>query len=302
MTIAITGATGFVGQAVSDLALTQGLELRALARKPQAERTGVEWIVGNLHDTAALARLMHGAEAVLHVAGLTTAPDAASFEHGNVTGTLNVIEAAQAAGVPRFICVSSLAAREPELSLYGASKLRAERLVRASPLDWTIVRPPTVYGPRDRDMLELFRMARWGVIATPNEGRSSIIHATDLARLLLVLLPGSDMVTHQTFEPDDGRERGWSHYELARALGWAMGRRPHVLALSKTTMQRAARLDGFFRRGKARLTLDRVGYMSHPDWVADAAAKVPAALWQPQIETREGLKATVAWYREQGLL
>lgn len=300
MTIAITGATGFVGQAVCDLALAQGLELRALTRSKQEPRAGIEWVAGDLNDRPALARLMAGAEAILHIAGLTTAPDAASFEAGNVGGTMNVVEAAQAAGVPRLVFVSSLAAREPELSLYGASKLRAERLVRACPLDWTIVRPPTVYGPRDRDMLELFRMTKWGVITTPKHGRSSIIHADDLARLLLALLPGGEAVTHRSFEPDDGCELGWSHYELARAVGWAMGRRPHVLALSKAMMARGARLDGFFRKGKARLTLDRVGYMSHSDWVASAAARVPAALWQPQIETRQGLKATALWYRENG--
>ena len=302
MTIAITGATGFVGQALLDLASDARLPVRALARQPQGGRMGVEWVRGDLSDPRALARLVRGTEAVIHVAGVTSTFDPDEFERGNVVGTLNVIAAAKAAGAQRFIFVSSLAAREPGLSVYGASKARAEKLVRASALDWTIVRPPTVYGPRDRDMFELFRAARWGVVPMPAEGRSSIIHAHDLARLLVTLVPQGEATTQQVFEPDDGRAGGWSHYELARAIGWAMGRRPFVLKLSRQTMERAAKIDRFLRRDKARLTLDRASYMSHPDWVADPARAVPADLWRPRIETREGLKATARWYRDEGWL
>lgn len=302
MKIAVTGATGFVGQALVDLALAQGRPVRALARQPQPPREGVEWIAGDLSDPAALVRLATGAEAMIHVAGLTRAPDPVAFAAANVSGTLSAIEATIAAGVRRFICVSSLSAREPELSAYGASKARAERLVKASALDWTIVRPPAVYGPRDKDMFELFRAARWGVVPTPGEGRASLIHVDDLARLLLALLPAGEPALYHCFEPDDGKRGGWSHYELARMIGWAVGRRPWVVGLSKRTMELAAKADGRLRGSRAKLTLDRVGYMTHPDWVASLAGRVPAALWRPRIETREGMKATAAWYRAQGWL
>ena len=302
MTVAITGATGFVGQALVDLALTEGRPVRALARKPQPPRAGVEWIAGDLADPGALVRLVTGVEAIIHVAGLTSARTAAEFAAANVAGTLAAIEATIAAGVRRFICVSSLSAREPGLSAYGASKARAERLVRASALDWTIVRPPAVYGPRDKDMFELFRAARWGVVPMPKEGRASLIHVDDLAALLLALLPGGPPALHHCFEPDDGKRGGWSHYELARMIGWAVGRRPWVVGLSRRTMEWAAKADGRLRGSRAKLTLDRVGYMAHPDWVVGPDARVPAAFWRPRIETREGMKATAAWYRAQGWL
>jgi nucleoside-diphosphate-sugar epimerase len=302
VTIAVTGGTGFVGQALIDAAQARGCEVRALARKPQPPRAGVEWIAGDLAAPGALARLVAGAEAVVHVAGLTSARHPAEFEAANVAGTLAVIEAALAAGVRRMVHVSSLSAREPGLSHYGASKARAERLVKASGLDWTIVRPPAVYGPRDRDMFELFRAAKWGVVPTPKEGRASLIHVEDLAELLLALLPGGEGVSHMSFEPDDGRRGGWTHYELARVIGWAVGRRPRVLGLSKKTMEWAAKADGMLRGGRARLTLDRVGYMTHPDWVVSLGARVPAVLWRPRIDTREGLRATARWYREAGWL
>ncbi len=162
MILAVTGGTGFVGRRLIDLALERGHQVRALTRRPQEPREGVEWIEGSLEDRDALERLVTASDAVIHVAGVINAPDAAGFEAGNVTGTLAMLAAATAAGTQRFIHVSSLAAREPELSQYGASKARSEDLVRSSGLDWVIVRPPAVYGPGDKETLELFKMAKAG--------------------------------------------------------------------------------------------------------------------------------------------
>ena len=302
MTLAVTGATGFVGRALLEEAGRQGVEVRALTRREQAKAPGIDWVHGDLHDRKALRRLVRKAEAVIHVAGVVSSPDPDGFHVGNVEGTLTVIEAAVAAGVPRFVYVSSLAAREPKLSRYGASKAHAEKLVKASGLDWTIVRPPAIYGPHDREMFEMFRAARWGVLPMPPPGRVSMVHVADLARLLLTLARQDDGVSRRVFEPDDGREDGWSHREMARAIGWAVGRRPWVPHLSKPMLERLARLDKAVRGGKAKLTSDRVDYMAHPDWVCRAARRPPRKLWQPEVPTLEGLRATAAWYREQGWL
>lgn len=302
MTIAVTGGTGFVGQCLLDLAAQDGIPVQALARKTQPDRKGVSWYAGDLLNPKALQRLARGSEAVIHVAGVVNAAHPAEFEAGNVAGTMAVIEAALKAGVPRFVFVSSLSAREPGLSAYGASKLRAEKLVRASGLDWTIVRPPTIYGPRDKDVFELFRAAKWGVVPMPREGRQSVIHVQDLSRLLLALIPGGEGVTHKLFEPDDGRLGGWPHRELAEAIGQGVGRRPKVLGLSPKALEWAARADGALRGTKAKLTLDRAGYMSHPDWGVTEGRRPPIALWRPKIDTRSGLRATAQWYREAGWL
>lgn len=303
MILAVTGATGFVGQAVVDRALVEGFALRALARRRQPERKRTQWVSGQLDAPDSLRALMRGSDVVLHLAGVVKAVDAAAFDAGNVHGTLNLIEACKAEGVQRLIFVSSLSAREPALSAYGASKARAEKLVMASGLDWTIVRPPGIYGPRDRDYFEMFRMARWGVVPVPPRGgRSSIIHVGDLARLLLALVPSDEAVTAATFEPDDGRQSGWDHHDLARTIGWAVGRRPWVVPLSRRWLERAARIDHMIRGNRARLTPDRVGYMTHPDWVISDSARPPASLWQAEIPTRQGLKATARWYHEAGWL
>lgn len=302
MTIALTGGTGFVGQAVLDEACRRGVRIKALARREQAPCEGVEWVRGDLADKDALARLVDGAEAVLHVAGVVNTPDPMGFHLGNVAGTEALVAAATEARVQRFVFVSSLAAREPRLSRYGQSKRHAEEVVQTSTLDWTIVRPPAIYGPRDREILDMFRGAKWGLVPMPSKGSASMIHVEDLARLLLALIPGGPAVKARIFEPDDGREGGWSHVELARAIGEAVGRKVLVPRLSKRVLSLAARADKLMRRDKAKLTPDRVGYMAHPDWVSSPERRVPPEFWTPWIETREGLKATAQWYRQQGWL
>lgn len=300
--IALTGATGFVGQALLDEAARTGVEVRALARRSMEPMPGVDWVRGDLDDRGALTRLMYEAEAVVHVAGVVNTPDPDDFFHANVLGTLTMLEAALKAGVRRFIYVSSLSAREPELSAYGASKALAERLVKTSGLDWTIIRPPAIYGPRDREMFELFRAAKFGLVPVPAGGRASIVHVEDLARLLIALIPGRDMSTAQVYEPDDGLIEGWAHDDLARAIGGAMGKRVKVMNLSAGLMRFGASVDSTLRGAKAKLTHDRVGYMTHPDWVVSAEARVPEALWQPRVDTRGGLASTAEWYRREGWL
>jgi len=301
MRLAVTGATGFVGSHLLDAALAAGHEVAALTRRGQQPRDRVDWIAGELHDRAALERLVTDADAVIHVAGVITGRTAAAFEKGNVEGTLAMLAAATAGGVRRFIHVSSLAAREPKLSLYGGSKARAEDLVMGSGLDWAIVRPPAVYGPGDSETLELFRMAKRGVMLMPPNGRVSVIHADDLARLLLALA-APQAPSNILIEADDGRPGGWSHREFARALGNAVGTKPVIVSSPGILLRLAARADQLLRRDNAKLTVDRAAYFSHRNWVIEPKRACPPELWQPQIDTAQGLKDTAEWYREAGWL
>jgi nucleoside-diphosphate-sugar epimerase len=301
MKVAITGGTGFVGAHLLDAALAAGHSVKALTRRGQAPRDGLEWVSGDLQDRAALEALVGDADAVIHVAGVITAPTAAAFELGNVAGTLSMLAAATAGGVRRFVHVSSLAAREPKLSLYGASKHKAEELVHGSGLDWVIVRPPAVYGPGDKETLELFRMAKLGLMLMPPKGRVSVIHAADLAELLLTLAqysaPSSLLV-----EADDGKPNGWSHREFAKALGKAVGTKPAIVSSPGVLLRLAARADQLFRGPRAKLTVDRAAYFSHRNWVIEPKRACPPDLWQPRIATEQGLAETADWYRAQGWL
>ncbi len=301
-TLAITGATGFVGGATLSSALNEGYHVRALTRRKQPEREGVSWIAGDLADKAALKALCDGADAVLHIAGATNAPTREGFEAGNVDAVLHMIAAANATGVKRFIHVSSLAARRPQLSIYGETKLAGERLVATSMLEWTAVRPPAVYGPGDRDMLELFKMAKRGIMLLPPRGRMAAIHVKDLARLLIDLVPAAEATTAAVYEVDDGTEKGWSHRGFARLIGQAMGRSVQTFSVPAPLLMLAGRADRLLRGHKARLTPDRARYFAHPDWTVDPANRPPAHIWKPRIGTADGLAATAKWYREKGWL
>ena len=298
-TLAITGATGFVGSALVAQALAAGHRVRALTRRAQQPRDGVTWIEGALDRPDSLERLAAGADAIVHVAGVVNARDRAGFAAGNVDGTAAMLAAAVQAGVRRFVHVSSLSAREPQLSNYGWSKAAAETLVQNSGLDWTIVRPSGVYGPGDMEMRDLFRAARIGIALLPPRGTVALVAVDDLAQLLLTLATRSGPAA--VYEADDGD--ALTHAALAQAIGRAVGRR-RVLALHlpKAVLMLGATLDRAFRRTQAKLTPDRVGYLAHDDWTARPSHRPPASLWTPATPLAEGLAATARWYRANGLL
>jgi uncharacterized protein YbjT (DUF2867 family) len=300
--LAMTGATGFVGGATMRDAVAAGWHVRALTRRPQPEREGVTWIAGALDDTASLAEMAKGADVVMHIAGVVNVPTRAAFEAGNATATANVVDAARGAGITRFVHVSSLAAREPGISNYGWSKERAEAVVMASGLDWTIVRPPAVFGPGDTEMIDLFRMARRGIALVPS-GRMSAIYVDELARLLVTLAADRGASIGQIYEPDDGKPTGWSHRGFARAVARAVGRqRLSTVATPALLLKAGGQLDKLVRRSRAKLTPDRARYIAHPDWVASEGKCPPAVLWRPERDTDDALAETVRWYRREGWL
>ncbi|HEX7784352.1 MAG TPA: NAD(P)H-binding protein [Sphingobium sp.] len=299
----MTGATGFVGAATLDLALSRGFVVNALTRRPQPARTGVRWISGGLKDADSLDMLVADADAVLHIAGVVNARDRQGFIDGNVMGTMFLVDAMRRGTVRRMIHVSSLSAREPELSTYGWSKELAERHVMAGALDWTIVRPPAIYGPGDREMLDLFRMATRGLMVLPPDGKLSVIEVHDLAHLLLALCEERTESIAHIYEIDDGTPGGWSHRDFAAAVGKAVGRNDvRTLAAPRWLLNMAARADGLARGQGAKLTTDRVSYFCHPDWVANPAMRVPPAIWQPVVRMPTGLANTVKAYRSKGWL
>jgi nucleoside-diphosphate-sugar epimerase len=285
---AITGATGFVGRRVLALAATP---VRALARSPQPLHPGVNWVSG---DLATPGDLCTGTSAVLHIAGIVSAPTRAAFDAGNVAGTAMMLAAAKAAGVQRFVHVSSLAAREPGLSMYGASKAEAEKLVRESGLDWVIIRPPGVYGPDDREMLDIYKLAARGLYIAP-PGRISLIHVDDLALALLALVTAGP--SHTILEIDDGTPNGHSHPEFAGAIGAALGRRVRTVPLPLSMLHLAARI-GL----SPKLTPDRARYIAHPDWVSRGGNAKLAGIWAPRFDLAAGTADTVTGYRARNWL
>ncbi len=298
-TLAITGGTGFVGSKLIDLALEKGHAVRALARRDQPERHGLEWVAGDLANTDALARLTEGADAVIHVAGVINARTPQEFTAGNVEGTRTMLAASR--DVPRFVQVSSLAAREPTLSIYGKTKAAADALVKAERPDAAIVRPPAVYGPGDRETANVYKLVARGWALLPGHGRFSIVEVSDLARALLAL--AENPASQGIFEIDDGTIGGLSHRDMASHIAAALGTKPFYVPLPTAALKLGAAIDTLGAKIAGRLpalSFDRARYLAHPDWVSDSRALRALGVWAPEVPTVAGIKSTAEWYRNAG--
>jgi nucleoside-diphosphate-sugar epimerase len=302
MVIAVTGGTGFVGRHVLALLAGQGAAVRALARTPAAlpKQAGVEAVQGDLTDPAALAALCEGAEGVLHIAGAISG-GAAHMQRVNAEGTATLLAAAGKAGVKRFVHVSSLAAREPELSPYARSKAAGEAAVRAATrtLSTLIIRPPAVYGEGDRATLPLLRAltSRTALLPGLKQSRFSLIHAEDLARICIASL---ECPVSGVREVDDGHG-AYTWPDVAGILQQMCGRpqRLHFLPLMVATAVGHA-ADGLAAlTGKpGMVSAGKIRELYHADWVS----RPPGWPRPDAIPLHTGMHRTLAWAMAQGLL
>ena len=315
--IALTGASGFVGGHALRALLDEGWRVHVLVRDPQrfsppAEARGrVEVIAGVLEDAAAAERLLSGAGALLHVAGIVRARHDDAFFRINAEAAARLAEAAKRAGVARMVLVSSLAARAPHLSAYAASKRRAEEMVRAALADGdapalTIVRPPAVYGPGDRATLSLFDQLTRPLALLPGHGRQrlSLVHAADLGRALATL--ARTPTEHGAIlEIDDGRTGGYSWAELADLAARTTGRRARIVHLPRSAVTGAghlARLAGRLSGRDFILSPGKARELYHDDWVARSPRVEEHADWTARLQFAEGFRDTLAWYVREGWL
>jgi nucleoside-diphosphate-sugar epimerase len=310
---AVTGATGFIGRHLVTALRRHGWDVRILARRHPAELLSphhrFELVLGDLADAAALEKLVGGADAVIHLGGVVKALRREDFYAANEGGTERLLQAAaRAAPSAMLIHVSSLAAREPGLSPYCDSKHRAELKVQAlaGERNWTILRPPAVYGPGDREILPLFRAAKLGVVPYPAAAGAavSLIHVADLADALVACL-GRSGPLHAVYEIDDGVPGGYRWPDILGALGEAVGRRPVGLRLPKIGLLLAAAANQLLSHldGKPRvLAPHKVAEIYWPDWVVRGDRLQDASDWQPAFDVWRGFRDAAKWYRSTQLL
>ncbi len=312
--IAITGGTGFLGRHVIQHFLDQGSKLKLLVRQPEkvdwglpAEQTEkLDVIKGSLSDKEALARLVDGADVIVHMAGLIKARRPIDFEKSNVDGTRNLIDVFNAHNAKAgFIFVSSMAAREPTFSPYSSSKAAAEKVVLEHIDQPIILRPSAIYGPGDEETLPLFKATRLPFQPALNgkKARVCLVHVTDVAeaigRSALHLFQKGSL--QGTYEVSDERYDGYLWQEIIEAACLTCGQkaRPfHVPPFITKVLGRFGDLQAAITRSAVMLTSYKTAEVLHEDWSSNESAQLPHEIWQARIALPEGFENTVQWYRD----
>ena len=306
MRVAVTGATGFVGPHLVAALARRGWNIRLLVRRwsplPSLEGVEAEVVLGDLLDEAALGRLVDGVDTVIHAAGLIKARRPADFLAVNRDGTAL---ASALAPTARFVLLSSLAAREPQLSSYGASKRAAEEVVASRSGPWLTVRAPAVYGPGDRETLAYFRAAALGFAPRPRlpGARLSLIHVADLAEALALAVERP--LPAAVCEIDDGREGGYGYADMQAAAAAALGRTVRPLMIPRIVMEGIARINdlGHSLGGPVQiLTPGKVAEIFHSDWTIHDRRLAAAIGLKARYDLASGFGDTVLWYRRHGWL
>jgi nucleoside-diphosphate-sugar epimerase len=308
---AVTGGTGFLGRFIVAALMEAGWRVRMLVRSdpihPLVPDLDVEIVLGDLSDRIALERLCAGANAIVHAAGLIKAKHRENFFSVNAVGSANVaLASAKVAPNAHLSVVSSLAAREPQLSDYAASKRAGERAVlENAPGPVSILRPSAIYGRWDKETFPLFRMASKGVVFAPvaHSARICLIDVTDVARAVVAFATHGD--GHATYELSDERFDGYTWADIVEAAGRALKTTPGLVGIPPVLFKSGAFASELISRAAGKtpiLTQGKVREILHGDWSSSPEKQPPSSIWRPQIRLADGFASTVSWYRQQNWL
>jgi 2-alkyl-3-oxoalkanoate reductase len=326
--VLVTGGSGFVGSYVAEQLDALGHTVRALVR-PRSDckflktLKNVEFAPGAIEDRASLDTAVRGVDAVVHVAGLVKARRSEDFFAVNTEGTKNLLAAAEARapGLKRFVYVSSLSAVGPSadgkpvpddapprpVSQYGRSKLAGERAVLAAKdrIPVTVIRPPLIYGPRDRETLAFFTSVKRGVLPVLGDGANtlSVVYGEDCAAAI-VRAAVSNGASGRTYFVEDGSVYVWRDAlsEVEKALGRRAFFRVGLPMPAVMVAAAATQLYGKVTRTAQMLTLDKLNELKQRHWVCEGSGARRELGWQPRTAWPDGVAKTVAWYRQSGWL
>jgi nucleoside-diphosphate-sugar epimerase len=299
--LAVTGATGFIGRALCSHLIKEGFTVSALvrdtARASKLLDAGVTLTSGSLDDADSLRSLVKNCDVVIHCAGAVRGKSQDDFNRTNVQGTTRLLEVVnKQAKIPKFLMISSLAAREPELSWYAQSKHLAEQRLHAQPstLDWAILRPPPVYGPGDKEMLPVFKAMVRGIAPVPGEtsARTSLVHVEDVVSAITALLRLAQF-ERATYTLDDGKVNGYDWTEMADEVAAVWLCKVRLVRIPAAVLNTFANINLTASKllGYApMLTPAKLRELRHPDWVANNTEITTATGWQPHISFRTGLE------------
>ena len=294
LTIAITGATGFLGPYVIEAAAARGYKLRLLVRNPEklSGKLGrnISIFKGNLSDIP--AEFTAGADVVLHMAGLIKAPSKAAFFDVNAHGTGRLAAQAETNGVARFVYLSSQAASQPQLSGYGASKREGETaLSQAYHRERVIIRAPAVFGPGDQATAPFFAFMKRGLLPVPGgagwqKRKLSLIYAPDLARFIVDHI-AAEAISSEPLMPASVASITWP--EFATAASQVMGHKVRPLPLPVFILKLVAGINSTLRRFfNPHLTLGKLSEFLYEDWSVGGVIDAPTAFTTALHETMQG--------------
>ncbi len=324
MKVFVTGGTGFVGSHVVTALQARGHAVLCLARDPDRARRlfaprEPELIAGDLAEAAALERGCAQAEAVVHLAGLTAARSRSELFAVNARGSAALVDAVRSAGrgVRRLVLVSSLSAAGPAtrgvalrgdeepspVSDYGRSKLAGEEALRGLDLEWTILRPPAVYGPRDREFLRLFRAARggWAPVFGGGAQELSLVYAGDLAEAIVCCLEQAP--PRGVYYP--AHPQILTARELVESIARVVAGRSRVVSIPRAAVRAMLWISGGAARAVGRATVlgpDKASELLAAAWTCSPDLLEVHTGWKARVPLAVGLSRTVEWYREAGWL
>lgn len=296
--IFITGATGFIGQHIVTALLKQGYVVRAMVRPEnvpdQRIAAGCAQIPVNLTDEDGLAAVVATCDAVIYCAGSVRGRGPDNFSNANIHGIKAMLGALERVPeAPPLLLVSSLAASRPQISDYAYSKHVGEQLLQGkSALAWTIIRPPAVYGPGDKEMLPVLKMARrgWLIHAGPGDQRLSLLHVDDFAGAVLAWLKSTQQCLHGTYAIDDGRPGGYDWFAIGESVS---NGKFSLLKLPRFLLDAAARLNLLQSKllgYQPMLTPGKARELVQADWLGDNREFTAATGWKPRLDLRAGAK------------
>jgi nucleoside-diphosphate-sugar epimerase len=322
----VTGATGFIGSHLVDLLLKQKYAVRVLLRKTSdavwLQGLPIDCVYGDLFDRDALRQAVAGVDYVFHSAGVTKAKTADEYFRGNTEGVRNMLDAVSQhnPGVKRFVQISSQTAAGPSpgitpiteetaphpITTYGQSKLKAEQVCaeHRDTIPITILRPPAVYGPRDKDIYEFFKTMSQGLqpMVGMKEKFVSLIHVTDLVRGF-VMAAESEKARGQTYFISSSQVYGWKEVgEVSRRVIGKSAFRIRIPEAGVFAIAAFSELFGLFSKKPVLINFEKARDMVQDYWTCDSSKAQRDFGYGQEIPLEEGIRSTVEWYRAKGWL
>lgn len=322
----VTGANGFIGSHLVEALCLRNIHVRCLVRKTSnlqwIRHLDIELIQADFNDPESLVKSVQNIDVIFHLAGATKAFDEKSFQLSNITATQNLLAAALSdqPHLKRFLFVSTQAAAGPSrnktpvketdethpLTLYGKSKRAAEFAVLscADRLPVTIVRSPSVFGPRDRDMLQIFRAVKFGIqpVLGLKSHYASLVYVDDLVNGLIQAAVSSESIGETYFMATES------------CMDWKYFSRTVAEIMQKQTIRIFIPLWAFasialISEGVSRITrkphilnLDKIKDFRERFWICDSSKAEKDFNFHKSIEFKEAVDATYKWYLQQGWL